>query len=60
MQSPMPRKTNEIQEHLSRVSGAGLRDVTVVHSVAATVTSWIKLASKTERSAFYTNVSFVA
>lgn len=50
-------KSDEMQEHLSRVSGAGLCDITVVHSVAAAVTSWIKLASKTERLAFYTDVS---
>lgn len=56
MQSLMPHKTNEIQEHLSRVSRAGLCDITVVHSVAATIASRIKLANKTERLAFYTNV----
>lgn len=56
MQSLVPHKTNEIKEHLSRVSRAGLCDITVVHGIAATVASWIKLASKTERLAFYTNV----
>lgn len=55
-QSLTPHETNEIKEHLSRVSRAGLCDITVVHGVAATVASWIKLASKTERLAFYTKV----
>lgn len=41
------------QEHLSRVSGAGLCDITVVHSVAATVTSGIKLARKAEKTQVY-------
>lgn len=37
------------QEHLSRISRAGLRDITVVDSIAATVTSWKKLARKAEK-----------
>lgn len=32
------------REHLSRVAGAGLCDITVVHSVAAAVATWKKLA----------------
>lgn len=43
---PKNKQTNVAQEHLSRVPRAGLCDITVVHGVAATVTSWIKLAKK--------------
>ena len=38
-----PENPNFPCKHLSRVSRAGLCDIAVVHSIAATVTSWKKL-----------------